>query len=70
MQLHKVHSQLSWPIRSSKTSAYLTRTGGHLGPITFTLKGRQIEPYSVAPWCDDKGISGLPPVLQLSLIHI
>jgi len=65
MQLHKVHSQLSWPIRSSKTSAYLTRTGGHLGPITFTLKGRQIEPYSVAPWCDDKGISGLPPVLQV-----
>ena len=34
---------------------FVTETGGHLGPVTFERKGRKLQPYSVAPWAEERG---------------
>ena len=52
--LKTILGQPSWRIATGSVEAYLTQTGGHLGPVTFTLKGRKIQPYSVAPWHTEK----------------
>jgi hypothetical protein len=45
-----VFGQPSWCIASDEVEAFVTRTGGHLGPVTFDRGGRKIQPYSIAPW--------------------
>jgi hypothetical protein len=45
--------------------ACLTRRGGHLAPVTFTLKsGQAVEPYAVAPWAETKLPPGMPDLLR------
>jgi len=39
--------------------------GGMLGPTVFVLPdGRQIAPFQVAPWANEPGMEGVPPILQ------
>ena len=59
-----VHGQPSWRFSSDRVEAAVTRTGGHLAPVTFRPGRRTVEPFSVAPWAEEKSISGLPPLLQ------
>jgi hypothetical protein len=64
-RLKNIFGQPSWEFRSSLVRASLTRLGGHLAPVTFTLnvrgggrspsrRGRRvaaaIRPFAVAPW--------------------
>lgn len=57
--------QPSWVFGSSHVRAYLTRLGGHLGPVTFKLdvggtrrrdsenyrqRHKSVQPFAVAPW--------------------
>jgi hypothetical protein len=35
-----------------------------MGPVTFELPGRKVQPYHVAPWCEEKTAPGLPPILK------
>ena len=56
--------QPSWRLNSDAVETFVTRTGGHAGPVTFDVDGRDIEPYSVAPWVEEKeAIEDQPPML-------
>ncbi len=50
--LPTVHGQPSWRLAHGAVEAFVTRTGGHLGPVTFRLGDRTVQPYHVAPWAD------------------
>jgi hypothetical protein len=55
--LRNVLSQPSWRIATPEVEAFVTRRGGHVGPVKFTLKsGRRVSPYSVAPWAQEAAI--------------
>ena len=57
--------QPSWHISSRDVNAYVTQLGGHLGPVTFRLCGRDIQPFSVAPWAIERCEADLPAVLRV-----
>jgi hypothetical protein len=59
-----IHGQPSWRLASAQVEAFVTETGGHLGPVTFDRPGRKLQPYSVAPWAGEKTDPSLPPILQ------
>lgn len=40
----------SWIVRSRNVEAAVTRTGGHLAPVTFDRGSRRLQPLAVAPW--------------------
>lgn len=56
--------QPSYVISTQEITASVTAQGGHLAPVIFRFGKREIEPFSVAPWHDEKGLSSLPPVLK------
>jgi len=60
-----VCGQPSWRLASREVEAFVTETGGHLGPVTFERNGRKIRPYSVAPWGEESFTPPLPPILQV-----
>ena len=62
--LQKVHGQPSWPIRSSHVHAYLTKLGGHLGPVSFRIDHRTVSPLSLAPWAEEPVARGTIPLLR------
>jgi hypothetical protein len=43
----------------------VTETGGHLAPVVFDRKKRKIQPYSIAPWVEEKNVSSLPLIQVL-----
>lgn len=55
-KLTSVLGQPSWRIATPQVEAFVTRAGGHVGPVTFKLNGRKIAPYSVAPWATERSI--------------
>jgi hypothetical protein len=65
IKLHKVSGQPSWILASDQVRAFITRRGGHLGPVTFSLSGRKIEPFSVAPWAEERLPKRTPSVLKV-----
>ncbi len=60
-----VYGQPSWRLVSGEVEAFVTETGGHLGPVTFDRKGRRIRPYSVAPWAEEAVDRSLPAILKV-----
>lgn len=64
MKTTTVHGQPSWQFSSDTVSASITRLGGHLAPVTFRLGSREVSPFSVAPWAEEKTDPGTPAVLQ------
>jgi hypothetical protein len=64
MKLNRVHGQPSWLFASDKVEAAITRQGGHLAPVKFHLPRRVVEPYSIAPWAEEKLDKTIPPLLQ------
>lgn len=65
MKTTAVLGQPSWEIASSTVRAWVTRRGGQMAPVAFRLGGREVEPYAVAPWAEEKPTAGLPPMLQV-----
>lgn len=59
-----VCGQPSWRLTSSQVEAFVTEMGGHLAPVTFDRKGRKLQPYSVAPWAEERTDPALPPILK------
>jgi hypothetical protein len=59
-----IDGQPSWCLASTEVEAYVTETGGHLGPVTFDRRGKPWQPYSVAPWAKEKLDPALPPILK------
>ncbi len=62
--LHTVHGQPSWSLKSTHVEAHLTRAGGHLGPVTFRLGGRKVQPFSIAPWAEERLPAEFPVLLK------
>jgi len=60
----KVFGQPSWRIASDKVSAAITEQGGHLAPVKFQLGRRIVEPFSIAPWAEEKLSGGTPALLR------
>jgi len=59
-----VFGQPSWRLASDKVELFVTQTGGHLGPVTFDRKGRALQPYSIAPWAEEKTDAQMPPLIK------
>ena len=59
-----IHGQPSWRLASAQVEAFVTELGGHLGPVTFDRKGRKLQPYSVAPWAEERTDPSVPPILK------
>jgi hypothetical protein len=56
--------QPSWRLAVGPVELFVTQTGGHVGPVTFQVGDKRIQPYSVAPWAEEKTDSSLPPMLK------
>lgn len=48
--LVSMYGQPSWHLVNDAVELWITRAGGHTGPIRFQAGGRSFEPMSVAPW--------------------
>jgi hypothetical protein len=57
--------QPSWRIVTGEVEAFVTETGGHLGPVTFRVGRKKIQPFSIAPWAEEKTDPTLPPILKV-----
>lgn len=60
-----VMGQPSWFISSDRVTAALTRQGGHLGPVTFKLAGKEVQPFSVAPWWNEDVSADTPNIARI-----
>ena len=49
-----VFGQPSWTLESGSVTASLTQTGGHLAPVAFHLGRKTVQPFSIAPWWNEK----------------
>src|SRR5688500_4977183 len=64
-RLETVLGQPSWSFGSGRVRATLTRRGGHLAPVTFTLpSGQRVQPFAVAPWAERTLPNGVPDLLR------
>ena len=59
------YGQPSWRIASHEVEAYVTATGGHLGPVTFSIGEQQIQPFSINPWAEEPTAADLPVMLKV-----
>jgi len=60
-----VYGQSSWRLASAQVEAFVTELGGHLGPVNFRISGRTIQPFSIAPWAEEKTDPKLPAILKV-----
>ncbi len=60
-----VAGQPSWRLASTTVETFVTEIGGHVGPTTFKLGKRAIQPYSVAPWSQEKLDPATPNILKV-----
>jgi hypothetical protein len=63
--LRTVLGQPSWRLAAKDVEVFLTRIGGHLGPITYDRRRSRIQPLSVAPWAEEKDAAKLIPLLRV-----
>ncbi len=57
-----IFGQPSFSLLNDSVSISLTKLGGHLAPVQFTLGKKKVQPFSIAPWWAEK--NPLPPVLK------
>src|SRR6476469_1566867 len=55
--LRTILGQPSWRLATPQVELFVTRQGGHVGPVKFKLDdGRRVAPFSVAPWAQEPAI--------------
>ena len=59
-----VLGQPSWRFASDRIDAAITQLGGQLGPVRFRLPHGAVEPFSVAPWAEEKLPAKVPAILR------
>ena len=57
--------QPGWGFANDRVKAFLTRTGGHLAPVSYQLGRRTVEPFSITPWADEP-LPGTPAMLRVA----
>lgn len=60
-----IRKQSSFQLRSSTVEAYVTEQGGHLAPVLFDRTGRKIQPFSIAPWAEERVDPSMPEILKV-----
>ncbi|MCC7229514.1 MAG: hypothetical protein IT203_03905 [Fimbriimonadaceae bacterium] len=60
----EILGQPSWRIESDRVEAFVTQSGAHLGPVTFDLGDRKVQPFHIAPWHSEKLEKGTPKILE------
>ena len=60
-----IRGQPSWRLASTQVEAFVIETGGHLGPVTFDRKDRKLQPYSVAPWVEERIDPAEPSIIKV-----
>ncbi|MDE2730594.1 MAG: hypothetical protein OXI38_04260 [Bacteroidota bacterium] len=61
----RVLGQASWRLSSPGVEAFVTRLGGHLGPVVFRLDDCDVNPYAVCPWAEEPMDMVIPPILRV-----
>lgn len=64
MKTKSISGQASWTFSSDRVEAAITESGGHLAPVRFKLGRREVAPFSVAPWAEEKVDPGTPALLR------
>lgn len=62
--LTQVAGQPSWKFANDRVQAFVTRTGGQLAPVTFKLGKKSVQPFSIAPWAEEKSTLK-PPMIPM-----
>ncbi len=60
-----VQGEPSWRVANQDVEAFVTQTGGHLAPVTFDRRDRQLQPFSVAPWAKERIDKATPDILRV-----
>ncbi len=55
----------SWTIRAKGVEASITRAGGMIAPVTFTLDKKKVAPLHVAPWHRENLDKNTPTILRV-----
>jgi len=55
----------AWRISSDCVELCTTEIGGHLGPVTFMVRNRRIQPFAIAPWQREILPRETPPILRV-----
>lgn len=63
-RLKTIFGQPSWRLAAGQVELFVTRTGGLVSPLTFQIVGQRIQPFTVAPWAEEKTDPSLPPMLK------
>ena len=63
-KLAGVRGQPSWRFESDRVAAAITQLGGHLAPVRFKLPHGTVEPFSIAPWAEEKIAASEPDLLR------
>ncbi len=62
--MNSVYGAPSYELTSDSVTLSVTRTGGMLGPVTFTCGENLFRPYALAPWQPDELEGGMPNLLK------
>lgn len=62
--METIHGAPSFSLSNELVSLHVTREGGHLAPVHFTLGGRVVSPYALAPWQPVEADGDLPVLLK------
>jgi hypothetical protein len=62
--LRSIHGAPSWRISNDVVEGWLTRLGGHLGPVHFKTPLGVVQPFSVSPWLPREVPAAAPRVLR------
>lgn len=65
LPLKKVLGEPSWTIRAKGVEASITRAGGHIAPVTFTIGRKKVAPMHVAPWHGETLDKATPAILRV-----
>ena len=65
MKTIRMLGQPGWKLKTKRVDALVTKTGGMVGPVRYRLDGREVSPYSVAPWAEEALPAEIPPVLRV-----
>jgi hypothetical protein len=62
--METLHGSPSFVLRTPEVTLAVTRTGGHLAPLTYHLPGGDVSPLALAPWKPQEVDPSLPRLLS------